>query len=510
MAKGRRSKPQTHARKLDVSMNRVLRVPEVQILVFENLRETGQLSSLANVASTCQDLKEKALDALWLSQTKLSLLIQVMPSDLWKHDKQKSMIIFNRALEESDWLRFDYYSRRMRKLELDDLSYLDIFGPNFDEKVLLDESVFKELSAYRPTRDLFPNLTEIQIEILDLNMAASISYLPAFLGPKVTHINITALFDFRSLSDTLPVSNNLPAFLSSVGRLCPRIRKFQLNTDEALLAPLKKLLKGLRHLRALTLECPMDPEILRQLVNLPDLRYLSLCAVRPSRKFKFNMSLETAAGLLSRLKVPFEHLTIKINLPTIMRTSSLTAMMQALVHHTCVSSLTHLQLFDGDGPYDLEKQHYKDPDAIRATMTLIFALKALRVLSIQYYFASYLDDEWIASASKAWPFLENLHLGKNRSAPTATLAGLIPLIRRCPRLKQIAISIHVTPFDTALLHPGDRNMNITSLHLLSSTLSNPPRAFRCLVILFPNLTKVDAVGLTKKEQDWVYLQKLLE
>ncbi|KAG5650947.1 hypothetical protein H0H81_010439 [Sphagnurus paluster] len=398
--------------------------------------------------------------------------------------------MFNRPLEESDWLRFDYYAHRMRKLELDD------FSTKSGTKVLIDESVFKELSAYRPTRNLFPNLTEIQMDFMPLHMHPSISHLPALLGPKITDISLTAC---------KRTSNSLPAFLSSIGRLCPRIRKFHLSTSVKLLAPLEILLEGLCHLRTLTLKCHMDPKILRRIGNLTELRYLDLRAARPSDAF--NMSLETVTGLLTELQVPLEYLIVKITLPIIVPTSSLTATMQTLVHHPSVSSLTHLQLFDGG---NLEQQHYDDPDAIRAAMRLIFALKALRVLSMRYHFSSYLDDEWIAGASQAWPLLEILRLCKDTSAPTATLAGLIPLIRRCPRLKEIYISIHVTPFDTALLHPGDRNMNITSLHLLSSTLSNPPRAFRCLVILFPNLTKVYAVGLAKKEEEWIYLQKLLQ
>ncbi|KAG5342357.1 hypothetical protein C0989_002830 [Termitomyces sp. Mn162] len=122
-----------------------------------------------------------------------------------------------------------------------------------------------------------------------------------------------------------------------------------------------------------------------------------------------------------------------------------------------------------------------------------------------------LDNAFIADAAKAWPRLENLTLLPSPLPEASTrlkmtLSGLIPLIRHCPDLNFLQVSIVADPFEPSLLLPKMFNMNITSLHFTHAHIDKPLAVFRCLVCMFPKLQEVTVLG---SSGDWETLSSLI-
>jgi len=117
-----------------------------------------------------------------------------------------------------------------------------------------------------------------------------------------------------------------------------------------------------------------------------------------------------------------------------------------------------------------------------------------------------LVDEWFADAAIAWPCLESIKLN-NGILPEVTLAGLIPLLKHCPKLP---ISIFARAFDPELLQPGICSTKITWLPLGTSPISGPVGVFRCLAMMFPKLVEITYDCSGEDEENWDMVARFLE
>lgn len=132
-------------------------------------------------------------------------------------------------------------------------------------------------------------------------------------------------------------------------------------------------------------------------------------------------------------------------------------------------------------------------------LELLGTFKKLHTLDLNLINTVSLSDDNLAQLVQAWPDLETFHLnqrsGWNYSPTfhTPTLRGLLLLVVRCPKLRNIglcvdAMNIPSLPDDKSLTHN-----NVTRLSLANSPIQYPvERVAQFLHELFPSLTDLPA------------------
>ncbi|KAF8060147.1 hypothetical protein FPV67DRAFT_333419 [Lyophyllum atratum] len=556
-------------------MDHCLKIIEIQTLIIEHLEEAcssttdpsrdDYFATQASLARTSSIFTEAALDALWHEQPSLAYLIQVMPDNLWTITiepeppsgtdgitRTVETLKFNRPLEDTDWSRLEYYSHRIRSLGnkyrfLSRPPDVDEFGvESFNSAHRLppnvDASAFESFSSHRPFQSLLPNLCTFDLDLADPSTLRCLPFIPAVLLS-----NCPKLWALRFIiPDKLP--DEFPLFLSSISSTCRNIEDLEVRrvagSRSALYAPmlstphsimLIQFICGLNDLQSLTIpgEWTVTPDLIHHLGSLTGLyRCEDIfidCSVAPHqirqlfksdrgrfRKLRYlNLRTSTAqqaADIMQSLQLPLEHLSVDSRSLVSQPFSSVQSLMESFVNHNCISSLTSLNLCVSSA-----NMHGTSPDSPCNNFKPLFLLKALRTLYLEWENISPFDDKWLAEAAMAWPHLSRLILGSldHNSPPVATLAGVVPLIRHCPQLSYLSLTLHAKPFgrDQDVLLPGVCNRRITSLSMPFSRITDPEGVCRCMQLMFPCLTSIyygpniyenrDQVG------DWDRLVELL-
>ena len=82
-----------------------------------------------------------------------------------------------------------------------------------------------------------------------------------------------------------------------------------------------------------------------------------------------------------------------------------------------------------------------------------------------------------------------------------TLAGLIPLLKRCPNLDELDISLIAKPIDTDLLLGIPSSDNVYRLCFPASAIESPSEVFRCMVLMFPQLRHFNGFSYRRSSDD---------
>ncbi|KAH7882280.1 hypothetical protein F5I97DRAFT_1817059, partial [Phlebopus sp. FC_14] len=127
----------------------------------------------------------------------------------------------------------------------------------------------------------------------------------------------------------------------------------------------------------------------------------------------------------------------------------------------------------------------------------LLRLRDLETLEIGYC-SVMMDDDMLEMTAKALPNLQSLHLitGTRWDPPTITLQGLIPLLRYCPKLDTLRLSLNTERITDVLNRPGTgvRNTRISMLTLPDSPVGDPIFVAAFLVNIFPSLTQIKSEG----------------
>ncbi|KAF8059509.1 hypothetical protein FPV67DRAFT_449991 [Lyophyllum atratum] len=540
-------------------MDYCLRIIEIQTRILEHLEEACSssnnpfrdeyLGTLASLARTSSIFTEAALDALWREQPSLAYLIQVMPDDLWTITKEPELpsgvgdgevrtvetLKFNRPLEDDDWERFEYYSHRVQSLGnmyrfLGRLPDVDEFGfESFNESHGLppnvDASVFKSFNLYCPFYSLLPNLYALYLNLDDPSTLRCLPFIPAVLVSSCAKLVLL-------IPAKLP--DEFPRFLSSISSTCTDISDLEVRllsrVSPILFMPshsimLMPFICDLNNLRSLMIpeEWTATPDLIhhlgsstglyrcgrifidssmtglqiRQLFNtsdcgrFPELRHLHLKTSTPDQ----------AADVVQSLQSPLVELLIDFGQLRFQPPTSVPRLIESFVNHNCISSLTSLAF-----RVSLPLRDRTAPDSRCINFKPLFLLKALRALDLCWETNSPFDNDWLADAAVAWPHLSRLILGSvDNPPPVATLAGLVPLIRLCPQLSYLSLTLDVKPFswDQDILLSGNCNPRITSLSVPFSPITDPEGVFRCLQLMFPCLTSIEYGPITYETRDQV-------
>jgi hypothetical protein len=410
---------------------------------------------------------------------KLNILITITA----EHVCQK----FVRALEESDWARYDYYSRRIRRLGR---SMFDINNRDCD----VHKDVLSALGTYRPARILLPNLRTV---IFNSESSIALPCAQAIFGPSITSVSFAGLDPPAHLS----------VLCSSLSRLSPCIQEVRYYYSTAPPPAFFRLILGLQNLRVVHVmhksyvEFPVT--VWKHLVGLPSLREVEGALLAPAhipvmkinhspfmglRRFDFGADWKTCGSMIESMHCRLEVLAIAIwDEPWPM--STLEEFTRSLSQLPCRNSLKTFCLFTpsptiGDSTASLSQ-------ALQP-LFLCADLQDVQFVSLPIHF---LDDAWLLNAALSWKSLRRLCLGADceqtvKTGTNFSLAGLVPLVKHCPKLHTLCLSFHARA-----VHPdsidGVCSRNIQSLTIgWDSTILSPPEVIRSLLTLFPDLKKV--------------------
>jgi hypothetical protein len=162
--------------------------------------------------------------------------------------------------------------------------------------------------------------------------------------------------------------------------------------------------------------------------------------------------------------------------------------------HRSASSLTSLEL---DDPYEAINMHEGSAYEIPLSLFSFGALQlvALRIPTV----CAQPNDSWLEGAAITWPLLRVLSLA-NVPSPLTTLTGLLPLVKHCPALRTLCLSLDVKQaLPTLLRGHGVYNEELESLSLCSTPISSINKVFHFLTSIFPYSRGVVGYSLIKGE-----------
>ncbi|KAJ7664245.1 hypothetical protein B0H17DRAFT_1336744 [Mycena rosella] len=398
-------------------MHRCLEISEVLRAIFDQLSRR----TLASLARTCQGLRDPALDVLWHSQRSLLPLLKCLPPHIWEEIVKdgRRVLRIRQPITPNDWKRVHLYNYRVKDLKV--------------ESAELDVDFFRTLELSAPGPFLLPNL---RVLAWTLEEDGFFPFCRQFLAPTLCNVTLV-------LQDYIDV----PASTSSVRvvshAICgwTGIKKLAVTTlDESALAHISRL----PQLQDLQIQSHVPPIISEQRLAalippgqaFPALRHLVIGSE----------TIQSAFSLVAHVSSPhLRHLHINTQqcAPAILWEESF----RLLVRLPCRPSLTSLSL----------RQRFNSPlipgiavDKYILTPRTIAPLLNFRRLAdivLQPFFGLDLDDETVHQMAIAWPRLENLELGAERSTPRfprTTLRALVYLTEHCPQLNSLQLALDAT------------------------------------------------------------------
>jgi len=403
-----------------------------------------------------------------------------------------------RNLLPDDWIRLEYYARKIRKLTVQDIVYGTV-----------DKSFFIALATYRPVRNPFQNLQQIAMRLTHTLGYKSAPYMEFLLGPNILGVSIT-------VGSSRPGLFHVSLLLPSIPRLCPNLQDFDVHGKLPKLDFERDVFQNIcsmHNLRTLDLENLKPPDgmigrILHHLGSLTSLEYLYGLYVpteiqslnRPDLILPpFSMvnhwfpklrdlclileDVDTAVFVMDSMHLPFHSLTFQLE-GQHLQPHSPSKLLQYLGRNPHLPlSLSILVIFE-------DPIHSLAHDVEILSDFKLPALTNLQTLRLQFSGVEILDDVWLNQASRSFPQLRVLELpGRALRRKRITLAGYVPLVQNCPRLSHISVATACESFDTRkTLPPGLWNQSPIGLDFSHSSIESPVGSiFRCLVLMFPNL-----------------------
>lgn len=425
-------------------MHRSLLIDEILSLIIQFVAADGQqdlkrlenASGLARLARTCRCFMECALDTLWRTQRSLSPLIMCLPRGTWEIHSS-NLLYLTRPPTESEWARFDVYSRRVKSF-----SY-----PKQTKMIRLHEDTLPLLFAERPPQSLFPSLSSLDFSILSCS-SPNFALIRDFLSPKLTNLAFTlprkmcpqgicgVLEDLPRKAthlESLTITSFFPVApfelnISTYG--LPDLRRLVVSSSIRISAQSVLNIASLRHVRelALNLHADFDADVLRDRANnstFPALQYLSLTA----------HDLPQCTSIISLISSPqLEDVSVSYDVQA--QSSVITSFLSSV--GTSIRSISLRHNMRTNTIADIPFVFYP------STFAPLFACRNLRTIQVYNLGTLDLDDEFIIAAAKAWSKLEDIRLCSlpwSSIIPSISLNALTALTQYCPQLTRVHLSL---------------------------------------------------------------------
>jgi hypothetical protein len=371
-------------------------------------------------------------------------------------------------LKETDWIRFDYYGSRIRRL-------------GFDKRTAepaVHKDIFTAWKEYAPTRPLLPNLRHIRI---NFGGKYAIPIPELFLSSNLRSVDI-------KIGSHSPENEFIKQLCPSILQKSPNIHHLSISNDyhsfcyEANGPLILPLIIGLSDLHTLSFDTLRLPqEALSHLARLPDLQVLHTVEVPPSDVQLFITSTgsfpsltdfavllhdwSSAATMVQSMRSPIKALQIECVVGIL---PALNKFLVASISYPSFTSLSSIKLCS-TVVTDPSHSDYTSKDVAMSLRPLL-SCTTLRVLSLKFSFLYHLDDAWLMEAALGWPSLEELHIEQLMMDfhPKMTFSGLTSLIDALPGLESITL-----PLDTMTVLPPSTSSNVNTSNIQKISLQNP-------------------------------------
>ncbi|KAG6832769.1 hypothetical protein H0H87_000422 [Tephrocybe sp. NHM501043] len=426
-------------------MSRVLAIPELLDMVFQFLDEASNASN----ARVSKQWSEMALDVLWKEVTSLHRLFGLLAS---LEKSGSSTYRFVRLLEPSDWVRFERYRRRVRKL-------------SYKTKHALHHSVFDDIARSRTSLDILPNMHALQWD-------ASLTLCVIFM-----HKNLKSLA-LRLPSDT----SHVPRLFEDIISRTPKVSQIDLRFEFSINNIEKdviRLVSGLPNLRTIILPrfCTTTSivEATSRLKNLQTLEFQyhdyqghgepdDVVDFRPELSdgsfpalwdLSMTITFDAAIKLLTAPFAPSNLTMLHVDSPTLESPPSLSKFFQIIpVACPLLKSLTLVSFLDpGVKLTSPEKEDCVTLDTLRP----LLKCPNLVSLEFEHHYPLHLELEDLEEIATSWPGVESLVLNTQPAYmdyTDLTLHALLPFARHCPKLRMLGLFLNATTTDIPTADPA--------------------------------------------------------
>ncbi|KIJ62001.1 hypothetical protein HYDPIDRAFT_115152 [Hydnomerulius pinastri MD-312] len=499
--------------------------PDEGFLPFVSLEDTDGTSNtntgwgaLAALARTCRTLSDPAMDLLWRRLHSLDTIVRCLPGindDLYRTALP--------PFSDKDWIILQRYTPRVRELTLG----MEAYG-SWSENLSLKVLQYLMFSATK----LLPNLSQLH---WSCNVSTVMVYLRPLLTPTLTHLDIS----FGDVGDGAVL-----ALLRGYHTLCPNLKSFRVNcqqnqyTDaisQAICQPLNLE----------SIDCDLiDAAAFTHLAQSATLKTLSARLVKqsfdtseghrimtglarysspdlpPFRNVKvIDLHIEDLPFMIPLLRPHHQSFNnISLTFRVVPTTAILHAFFSTLGSTPRRGSVRRIELRQRTTLHRNTHHGHYQPLTYDSLCPLL-SFPHLRELVLELDNPVSLNDEELMMLACNWPRLEVLKVNcrsgwrVDSSACPVTLKGLVSLLRLCPMLCELGLSldardIPLPSIDLCALqviapawsgaHQGSwgiRNTKITMLYLSDSPLEDPTSVTTFLTEVLASLRKVDAPEL---------------
>ncbi|KAH9846400.1 hypothetical protein C2E23DRAFT_890910 [Lenzites betulinus] len=479
--------------------------------------------TLIALARTSKPLHEATIPWLWRVAGPFDLL-RIVPEEMRKRSKHGPCIPHARV--EGDkrvWARFHHYAQHMRHFRITCCDDMPMEWDGYDQGS--NAHALENWARICPRNQrLFPQLRRLEWRAP---------------GPKCDrHIQLFLARTIQELALTLPSAQmtHMPSLLSRIGKSCPNIVTLHVDVEGSWNgrdASFKQCKGGL-HLSVDLLQALATHPALHTLdldLEKDDLDAYASTVVRLSCEGFRCGALKELTLKLTRLddrseaflyvfgRHPIGAITLTIQHQP--RLSTVKSHIALLARSACGAFLTDIRLTLG-----AFLAYLPWPSIVTLTVgDVLEPLYALPHIKSVCLWASvlFVDAATVRDIAAAWPALERLMLLGHQagssshwdrplswfpdlelipdfglSAAFVPLDGLVPLVRNCPRLRELELKLNVDvlPDDRALALALGGEPSRCQLRLLETTgtpLRRPERVIEILRTLFPDLQTIKCI-----------------
>ncbi|KAI0645002.1 hypothetical protein C8Q79DRAFT_911960 [Trametes meyenii] len=485
------------------------------------------LHNVYALALTCHAFLEPALDQLWRRQLTLFNLVRTLPNDSWEvydsatiapDGKKQKWIKTTRVIVPKDWVRFDFYSAKIREMGFDPRAPFGSAEVLPWRREAVPQDVFNNLCIARPPYELVPNVRRIRWTTHEEELGVR-PHVYMFLNPPLTGLTL----DFGDAQmDRSPVYSDavfVKYTLKAVTEQCPACRDVELVWPpfKGYVDAIGDFLAASPTLRTFVANVRGWKEVdLIKLASLPELRRTRLYVDQV--EYPWLLRSGTPAGM------PFSSLVdLTLDAPSLSSCSAFLAALgscklEALVvncaerpsapmlHNFCTTlstacspaSLRVLSLSDdGADPPDISGP--MDSTVSTEILQPLTSFAVLRSLTIDFS-ATYTLDDSFPDVLSPWSSLEKLSLGAKHGwgqRPALTFAGLAKVIQVYPMMEDLHLAIDATrDGNTDMPFEVRPNTRVRSIDLVDSYVARDAdgavTVSRNLAALFTELESIAA------------------
>ncbi|KAI0667627.1 hypothetical protein C8Q78DRAFT_1071734 [Trametes maxima] len=487
------------------------------------------LNALLVLARTSRVFHPYALNAIWGTLPGYAPLVFLLPNDAWMFSIRSAtnseegsvtqLVTITRPLTENDLERLKHYSPRVKHIR-----HGDIIFPIRARNHRCLPGVLKAFTVFfnaRPGQALLPNLRTLQLDILtdDYNIYPFVHVL---FGPRLGDFDINS-----SAQAPEPFEGALNKLAEKSSGL--RALKFSLWPRESRMSDVvSQAICKFHHLTRVNTDLvPISAEGFAQLARLPSLQDVTIqMGFHADEQYREMLEKAKGTHFFPRVfRVSLMHDT-GLAIPALALraiSSSYLSIIIIRVAEGTVPSQDVKELSAGITSRRRRRLRVKvveinlanlcDGDAITIdALYPLLGLVNLRHLKVRVVSGRFaIDNAGLELAALTWTDMRWLELGPGRlkpdETPPATLEGLIPLARYCPRLHTLGVALDTTLKRLPGLHDyyypdgGGSQERLETLKVGPSKITNPVEVAAFLSDVFPNICYIESDFGTEEEID---------